>query len=114
MSNIEFILTFVGLLLTIAGGYVALRLRPLEDADFSSDKRITALHTDMKEDRDKFERRLGDVEKSFISRTELTAAIKEIHDCIDKSTDRVESIVRALGAKVDHLAERVVKVETES
>lgn len=111
MSTAEVILAGVTLLLTIAGGYVALRLRPLEDADKALADRMTALHDDAKEDREKFERRLVEIEKSFISRSELTAAMKEIHDCLDKSTDRVEQIVRALGVKVDHLAERVVKVE---
>ncbi len=106
--------TFFGvatLALTVGGGYIALRLKPLEDADSSAEKRIIALHDDMKEDREKFERRIADIERSYLSRADLTAAIKDIRDNFDRGVDRVEQVVRALGAKVDHLADRVGKVE---
>lgn len=111
MTTIEVVLGALTLLLTIAGGYVALRLKPLEDADKALAERITGLHGDMKDDRDKFEKRIADIERSYLTRVELTAAIKEIRDNFDKGVDRVEIVVRALGVKVDHLAERVGKVE---
>lgn len=111
MSTVEIALTLFGLLLSVAGGYVALRLRPLEDADAAADRRISGIHDDMKEDREKFDRRIIEIEKSYLSRADLTAAIKDLRDGMDKSADRIESIVRALGAKVDHLSERVGKVE---
>lgn len=111
MSNVEIVLTVVGLLLTVAGGYVALRLKPLEDTDTSLERRLDSLHDDIKGDREKLDKRLGEIEKTYLSRAELTAAIKDLRDNFDKGIDRVESVMRALGSKVDHLADRVGKVE---
>ena len=111
MSIGEIVLGVLTLALTIGGGYMALRLKPLEDKDNTLDARISALHDDMKEDRDNFAKRLGEIERTYLSRAELTAAIKDMRDGMDKGVERVELIVRALGVKVDHLADRVGKVE---
>jgi chromosome segregation ATPase len=111
MSNLEIALTVLSILLTLGGSYMALRLKPLEDTDESLSERISGLHDDLKEDRDKFERRIADIERSYLSRADLTAAIKDLRDNMDKGVDRVEQVIRALGVKVDHLADRVGKVE---
>lgn len=111
MTSAEIALGSFSLILTIAGGFLALRLRPLEDADNVADKRITDMHAEMKEDREKFEKRIMDIEKTYLSRAELTAAVKDLRDNFDKGVDRIELVMRALGAKVDNLAERVGRVE---
>lgn len=122
MTTPEVIITVVGIILTIAGGYMALRLKPLEDKDETLDaritninadldRRITSLHDDAKEARQDLERRLSEIERSYLSRADLTAAIRDMRESMDKGVDRVEQVVRALGQKVDHLADRVGKVE---
>ncbi len=111
MTPGEILLGFATLALTVGGGYMALRLKPLEDADKALGERLTALHDDMKDDREKFEKRISDIERSYLSRAELTAAIKDVRDNFDRGVDRIEMVVRALGNKVDHLADRVGKVE---
>jgi hypothetical protein len=114
MSNAEIVFGVVTLGLTLAGGYIALRLKPLEDADRALSDRLVALHDDMKEEREKFERRLSDVERSYLTRAEMTAAIKEIRDDFNRGVERVEQVVYALGSKFDKLAERVGNVEGAS
>ncbi len=122
MSNAQIVFGLITLALTLGGGYMALRLKPLEDkdaflagkigeVDTALDRRITAIHDDIKKDREQFEKRLGEIERSYLSRAELTAAIKDVRDNMDKGVDRLEAVVRALGVKVDHLAERLGKVE---
>lgn len=114
MSNIEIIVVVLGFVFTITGSYMALRLKPLEDRVTIQDERISSFHDDVKEEREKFERRLSDVERSYLSRADLTSAVRDMRESTDKGIDRIEQIIRALGAKVDHLAERVVKVEGAS
>lgn len=112
MTPGELGLGFFSAALTVAGGYIALRLKPLEDADKTLDARLSSLHADIKADREKFDQRLSDIERSYLSRTELASAIRDIRDGMEKGWDRIEIVVNALGAKVDHLAERVGKVES--
>lgn len=122
MTGLETGLGLMTAIGTVAGGYIGLKLRPLEKADEDNEKAINGLKTDIekhlgelnsdvKEQKKEFERRLLEIEKSYLSRADLTAAIKEMRDHMDKGVDRVEAVVKALGVKVDHLAERVGKVE---
>ena len=50
--------------------------------------------------------------KTFIDRAELNRAIESFGARSDANTARIEAVVVALGVKVDHLAERVIKVES--
>lgn len=122
MTGLEVGLGVVTGLGTLACGWIGLRLKPLEDKDSVNEKAIEkvsvdlsaqlkTLHDDAKDDREKMERRLSDIEKTYLSRADLTAALKDVSDNMNRGIDRVEAIVKALGVKVDHLAERVGKVE---
>jgi hypothetical protein len=122
MTGLETGLSAIVVVGSAAVGWVGLRLKPLEDKDEANrdaiddlgedtEKRFQGLHDDIKDEREKFERRLADIEKTYLSRADLTAAIKDMRDNMDRSVDRLEAVVRALGVKVDHLAERVGKVE---
>lgn len=122
MTGLETGLGLMTAIGTIAGGYIGLKLRPLEKADEANEKaldefkrevnaRLQGIHDDAKIEHKEFEQRLSEIEKSYLSRADLTAAIKEMREHMDRGVDRVEAIVRALGVKVDHLAERVAKAE---
>lgn len=122
MTGLEVGLTAITAVGTVAGGYIGLKLKPLEDKDTALttsiekltqeiNERFKGLHDDTKDEHEKMERRIADIEKTYLSRADLTAALKDVNDNMNRGIDRVEAIVRALGAKVDHLAERVGKVE---
>jgi hypothetical protein len=107
MSTAEIALAAVTTVMTFVGGFVALRLRPLED-------RMQNINADFKEDRERFDRRIGDIERSYLSRADLTNAIKDMNDNMNRGVDRIDAVVRALGAKVDHLSDRIGKVEASA
>jgi hypothetical protein len=122
MTALEMTLGVGTLLATGASGYMAMLLQPLKDKDSAHEKaiesmeatfdgRLKGLHDDSKFETEKLERRLADVERTYLSRTELTNALKEFRESLERSVDRMETSVRVLGDKVDHLLDRVSKVE---
>lgn len=135
MTNPEVALAFLGILSTVGGGYVALRLRPIEKdvenneaaitvvkkeshdvietlrGDF--ERRITALHDDAQDERATMERRLSGIERSYASREELAAAINAIGGRFDRGVDRMENSIKTLGDKVDALGGRVGMIEAK-
>lgn len=133
MTNPEIALGILGSVTTLGGAFLALRLRPLEkDIDANEkaiaetkvsvhdiaetlrsdfERRLTALHDDSKNERENMERRLSGVERAYVSREELTAAINSIGGRFDRGIDRMENSIKTLGDKVDALGSRVGTIE---
>jgi hypothetical protein len=133
MTTPEIIIGALSLVGSIGGGYVALRLRPIEQsidtneksrleekkeahedaitmrADF--ERRLSGLHDDSKIERENMERRLSGIERSYASREELASAINAIGGRFDRGVDRVEVSIRSLGDKVDGIGARLSKTE---
>lgn len=101
---------------TIAAGavstYVALMVRPLEKEQADMEKRIQGLHDDVKEERERIERRLADVERSFIARSEMKSELTAMAAAFERGVDRLETGLKEVGVKVDGLAIRVHAVES--
>lgn len=112
MTGIEITLGLGTAVTTVIGTYIGLRIAPLEKENDALAKRIDGLHDDAKDAREKLESRLQDIEKTYIDRAELNRAVESFGSRSDRNTERIEAVVVALGVKVDHLAERVMKVES--
>lgn len=122
MTGLEGVLGVVIAGSGVVTGLLGLKLKPLEQKDTdneealketkkSFDERLKGIHDDAKEEREKFERRIAAVEVSYVSRTELERVINSLGERMDRGLARVEAGMTTLGAKVDHLTERVSKVE---
>lgn len=116
MSNVEVVLSILGVVCTAASVYVGLVVQPLKDSikDLREDheKRLDALHDDGKAEREKMERRLADMERTYVSRESLERAMKDLGERFERGVARIETSVKDMSSKVDHLAERVGKVES--
>ena len=126
MTGLEAGLSAAGMVSTAVAVYVGLKFDPLKerleqdrrsaekatrDLKDSLESRLAGIHDDAKDSREKLENRLQNIEKTYIDRAELSRAIEAFGERSDKNTARIEAVVIALGAKVDHLAERVAKTE---
>lgn len=122
MTGLEGVLSIVVAGGGIAGTLLGLKLKPLEQKDLDHeaalketkttfDDRLRGIHDDAKDEREKFERRIAAVEVSYVSRSELERTINSLGERMDRGLARVEAGMTTLGAKVDHLTERVSKVE---
>lgn len=111
MTGFEMGLSLTTVVTTVAGTYIGLKMAPLEKDMVALEKANDSLHKDMKDANDKLENRLQAIEKTYIDRAELNRAVEAFSSRLDRSTERIEAVVIALGQKVDHLAERVVRVE---
>lgn len=122
MTGGDVIISGVALVGGAVATYVGLRIFPLEKelADRKEarkqeaealEKRLEGLHADAERSKEKFESRLAQLEQSYISRLELSQTIKEVGERMDRGVARVESGMKDMGAKLDHLAERVTRVE---
>lgn len=118
----ELVVTGIGLAAGAIATYVGLRLVPIEqhlesrrlarDKEAEAlDRRLDGLHDDAKENDEKFEKRLAAIEQTFISRAELERAVNAIGARMDQGVGRVEAGMKDLGTKVDHLTERLTRVE---
>ncbi len=129
MSGAELVGIGGGMLATGLATYVGLVVRPLEkeleatekqrkldreadakqrDEDKANyDARINALHQDKKE----MERRLTEVEKNALTRSEMDAVRRDMANTIEKVGDRMVQAMSTLTARVDHALERVAQVE---
>lgn len=111
MTGLETGLSFVAAAATCLSTYVGLKIAPLEKENDALAKRMDGLHSDARDAREKLESRLQDIEKTYIDRAELNRAVESFGSRSDRNTERIEAVVVALGVKVDHLAERMVKIE---
>jgi hypothetical protein len=129
MSGAEVVGIFGGLAATGLATYVGLVVKPLEreleatekqrkldrEADAKQraedkalyDARINALHADKKD----LERRLTEVEKNALTRSEMDAVRRDMANTIEKVGDRMVQAMSTLTARVDHALERVAQVE---
>lgn len=136
MTNPELVLGFVGVVTTLGGSWMAMRLLPLEKdikaneksielgmatthetintmrSDF--ERRIAAIHEDSKAERDNMERRLSGIERVYVSREELANTINAIGGRFDRGIDRMENSIKNLGDKIDSLGTRVTRIEGSS
>lgn len=122
LTGPEAIVGGIGLIGGAIATYVGLRLVPIEqhlaerkeararEAE-ALDKRIQGLHDDAKEEREKFERRLAQIEQTYVGRIELERSMNAIAERMEKGLVRVEAGMKDLGHEVKQLAERVAKVE---
>lgn len=129
MTKIEIALsaatTIIGILWTVLTFAARTSLRRLDEKDTANEvaittfkaeinDRLTALHGDVKSDREKFDRRLSDIERAYISRSELMATIRDIRDGFDRGVERIEASFKQLNENVNHLLDRVAKVEARN
>lgn len=85
--------------------------KTVADLRVEFDKRIAGLHNDTKDYHEKMERRLADVEKSYISRAELNNTIRDLRDGFEKGITRIENAVTGMAGKIEALTNRIAKVE---
>lgn len=122
MTGGDVVISSVGLIAGAVGAYVGLRLVPIEQhltdrkearktESEALEKRIQGLHSDAKEQREKLEERIKEIEQSYVSRESMERTINAVGDRMDRGVARIEATVNALGVKVDHLTERVTRVE---
>lgn len=103
MTNIEVVLAAVGLISAGIAVYVGLTIQPLKDKIDEG-----------KEDREKFDKRLSEVERSYISRAEHAEFRVEIMALVRDVGSKVENSINGLSHRIETLVERMAKVEAGS
>lgn len=112
MTGAEVGLALTGLALTIGGGVLGMRLKPIENNVSDLKDALDELKDDAKEDKKAIEDRLAGIERQYVSRMELDGAIKTICEHFDRGADRTEASLKSMSEKVDHIAERLNRVES--
>lgn len=100
MTNIEVVLAVVVAMSGAATTYVALVMQPLRDK-----------LDEGKEDRDKLDKRLSEVERSYISRAEHAEFRAEMMAAVRDIGAKIESSLNGLSHRIETLVERMAKVE---
>jgi hypothetical protein len=122
MTSGDVIIAAVGL---VGGGiatYVGLRLVPIEqhlaerkDARKQEaealERRLTGLHDGVQRAYENLDRRMSQMEQTYISRLELERTINAVGERMDRGVARVEAAMKEMGSKVESLADRVTRVE---
>lgn len=119
MTGLEAGLATVGVLSTAIAVYVGLKFDPLKEQQKQDrqdhvdalknqaelyDRRIDALHADKKE----LERRMNDLEKVALTRSEIDALRRDMENSIEKMGDRV---MDHFDKTAERLEKRIEKVE---
>lgn len=103
MTAIEISLGAIATIATAIATYVALIIKPLQDKI-----------DDLKAQLEKEDRRLSDIEKSYINRVDHAEFRNEIMAAIRDIGNKIDASINGLSHRIETLVERIAKVEANA